>query len=633
MKAKLKKILIPFILMIIFNLSIYSAFNLNFGEGLHPHVGIIFISGLLFGPFGALGASIGNLICDLVRGYPLITALFSCIVTFGVSLFAYKVWYEPFRLRPEVTKPRLNNISNFILFLAIINVSASIYAILHQMIIPILHPNINNLIYIIGLRYWLNFINSSFIIGIIGIWLSRKIDFVDVPKKSEPPINKKFYTILGALIILSLTIVALTNYIYKFNPQIHIGETILITVLLYAYLTKPNLYELKEVKSHSTSEGIMNIFLLITIIIIIFGYLIGGNMDLINSVANILHLGIYEIEINIMLFIDSILVFFLIPSLGVLKYIEKKVIEPINKFSQIEGFIKEGEEIKSEGLIETYAEYSNENNEIGNLARSYTELITYNNHYIENIREIEGERERIKTELYIAERIQKEFLPTETLENEKCSINGYSEPAKEVGGDFFDYYEIDDDNIAIIIGDASGKGIPAAILSAITQNLIKQLVKTTEDPSKILESLNNQFCENNQETMFITLWLGIYNKNSNIIRYSNAGHNPPLIKENGEFKKLDIDAGIAIGLLDDFKYKTEETEIKEGLVLYTDGITDANNENRELYGENRLIEFLNNSDFNGNMINDVLENINEFTGDAEQFDDITVLLLRIKNDK
>ena len=132
--------------------------------------------------------------------------------------------------------------------------------------------------------------------------------------------------------------------------------------------------------------------------------------------------------------------------------------------------------------------------------------------------------------------------------------------------------------------------------------------------------------------MFITLWLGIYNKNSNIIRYSNAGHNPPLIKENGEFKKLDIDAGIAIGLLDDFKYKTEETEIKEGLVLYTDGITDANNENRELYGENRLIEFLNNSDFNGNMITELLENINEFTGDAEQFDDITVLLLKIKND-
>ena len=138
-------------------------------------------------------------------------------------------------------------------------------------------------------------------------------------------------------------------------------------------------------------------------------------------------------------------------------------------------------------------------------------------------RAIEGEKQRIKAELNIAEKIQKSNLPTESIENEKYHIFGYSQPAKEVGGDFYDYYELDEDNVAIVIGDASGKGIPAAILSTITHSIIKQLLKTERDPSKVLYMLNNQLCENNSESMFITLWLGIYNNKTNILTFSNAG--------------------------------------------------------------------------------------------------------------
>ncbi len=631
MKTKIKKILVPFILMLILNLSIYSIFNLNFGEGMHPHVGLIFVSGLLFGPLGALGASIANLICDLLRGYSLPISLTSWIITFGVSLFAYKVWYGNFKSRGEVTKPKLNNTTHFLLFIAIIIISAMIYSILHQKIFLIFSPDTSNLIYNIGFRYWLNFINSAFIMGIIGIWISKRIDFVDIPEKSEKPLNKNFYYAIGALLIISIIIVAITDYLFNFNQYVEIGETILIIVLLYAYLTKPNVCKVKEIDSHSTSESIMNVFLLVTIIILILGYVLSLDSNLIDSVLKNIPIDTNEIEISIMIFADLLLAFYLIPSLGVLKFIERKVIEPIIKFSQIESFIKEGDKIESEGLLKTYAQYSNEDNEIGNLARSYSDLVHHNNRYIENIKEIEGERERIKTELDIAERIQREFLPTETIENENYKVYGYSKPAKEVGGDFFDYYTIDDKNLAIVIGDASGKGIPAALLSVITQSLIKQKARATKDPSEILESLNNQLCENNPEVMFITLWLGIYNEKTNKITYSNAGHNPPLIKEDGVFKRLDIDEGIALGLLENFKYKTEETDIKEGLILYTDGICDANNENKEFYGEDRLIEFLNNADSNNNVIGELLDNINEFTNGEEQFDDMTVLALEKKN--
>ena len=627
MKANTKKIVVPFILMLVFNLSIYSIFNLNFGEGVHPHVGIIFISGLLFGPYGALGASIGNLICDLFRGYPPLISLSSFIVTFGVSFFGYKLWYESFKSRPAVTQPKLNNTVQFVFFLAIIVLCASLYSVLHQKIFLVLSPNLNELIYTIGLRYWLNFFTSSFIMGIIGIWISERIDFVDIPEKIENRINKKLYIIVGSLLLFSIIIVAITDYLFDLNQNILIAESIAIVILLYVYLTKPFVHEVKRITSRSISENIMNIFLLALLLILIFGYVLTSDSQLIDSVLKNLPIQTYELENDVMLFVNTIMVLYLIPSLAVLRYIEKKVVEPIVKFSQIEGIIKQGDKIESKSLIKTYGEYYHEENEIGDLARSYTELIYYNNNYIENIKEIEGERERIKTELDIAEKIQKANLPTETIEEEDYLVYGYSKPAKEVGGDFFDHYKLDDENIALVIGDASGKGIPAALLSSITQNLIKHLFTETRDPSKILKSLNNQLCENNPQAMFITLWLGIYNKNTDKITYSNAGHNPPLIYANGTFKELDLDKGIVIGVLEDFEYETEETYISKGMILYTDGITDANNNNRELYGEDRLIEFLNNHNFNENMINAVLENINEFTGDADQFDDMTMLMV------
>ena len=627
MKANTKKIVVPFILMLVFNLSIYSIFNLNFGEGVHPHVGIIFISGLLFGPYGAAGASIGNLICDLFRGYPPLISLSSFIVTFGVSFFGYKLWYESFKSRPAVTQPKLNNTIQFVFFLAIIVLCASLYSVLHQKIFLVLSPNLNELIYTIGLRYWLNFFTSSFIMGIVGIWISERIDFVDIPEKIENRINKKFYIIVGSLLLFSIIIVAITDYLFDLNQNILIAESIVIVILLYVYLTKPFVHEVKRITSRSISENIMNIFLLALLLILIFGYVLTSDSQLIDSVLKNLPIQTYELENDVMLFVNTIMVLYLIPSLTVLRYIEKKVVEPIVKFSQIEGIIKQGDKIESKSLIKTYGEYSHEENEVGDLARSYTELIYYNNNYIENIKEIEGERERIKTELDIAEKIQKANLPTETIEEEDYLVYGYSKPAKEVGGDFFDHYKLDDENIALVIGDASGKGIPAALLSSITQNLIKHLFTETRDPSKILKSLNNQLCENNPQAMFITLWLGIYNKNTDKITFSNAGHNPPLIYANGTFKELDLDKGIVIGVLEDFEYETEETYISKGMILYTDGITDANNNNGELYGEDRLIEFLNNHNFNENMINAVLENINEFTGDADQFDDMTMLMV------
>ena len=632
MKSKLKKIFIPFILMLIFNLGVYYlGIGKSFGLGYSPHVGVLLISGLLLGPYGAIGSVFGNFLCDLIRGYGLIVAVPSAIIGFGISYLAYKLWYEKIMNIP-ITKPRLNDTSHILLFFAIILICSTLYAVMHQKLIYLTIPNIADITDAIGMGYFLNFINSSFIFGIIGIWLSKKFNVYHVPEKSKKKLNKKLYSVLGWVLIVSTLVVLITGYTFKLDSIIVLAELIFLIVLLFAYLTKPFTSDILEISSNSIPESVMQRFFIMILILAIFGFIISSDEVLIAVVDYYVPLELEDIAISMLLIIDVVLLIFLIPSLSVLRYIENRVINPLTSFSQIENFIHENQKIETEGLLDIYSPYMEDDDEIGTLARSYTNLINHNNSYIENIREIEGEKERIKAELDIATRIQQANLPTEAIDKKQFKVNGYSRPAKEVGGDFFDYYKLDEDNLALVIGDASGKGVPAALLATITQVIIKQLLRHEKDPSKVLFELNNQICENNSEVMFITLWLGIYNKATHTLTFSNAGHNPPLIKHNNKFEYLMVDEGIVLGILEDFEFKKDEIKLKDAVVVYTDGITDANNKNDEMFGEERLINFFNNFKSDSDPILPLLDDINDYIGDCEQFDDMTLLYLKIKDD-
>lgn len=632
MNNKIKKILISFILMLVFNLGSYYLINgQNFAEGVSLHVGLLLISGLILGPYGAIGSVIGNGLCDLIRGYSPSSTLLSVIISFGISYLGYKLWYGTYKQRADVTNPKLNNTNNVILFLSIVLVCGILYSVLHGLLFCLVFPEIS-LYAIIEMRYFLYFINTSFIFGIIGIWISNKKNFFHIPKVSKNKVNEKLYHTIGCLLIISIVLTLIVNHFIQLNRYVMMIELMVIILLLYFYLKKPIKSNIIINSSKSILEDVMNIFHLTTLFIVIIGILLSYDHLLLTAIDQLLPLNKNEIMISIMILIDILLIIFFIPSIAVLKYIEMKVIKPTLSFSKIEKFIHKNEKIESDRLVDIYSEYINEKNEIGTLARAYTDLINFNNSYIENIQEIEGEKERIRAELYIANRIQEANLPIGAISNDNYVVNGYSKPAKEVGGDFYDYFEIDDDNLAIVIGDASGKGIPAAILAMITQIMIKQLFKHELNPNKILYLLNNQLCENNYESMFITLWLGIYNKNTNKLTFSNAGHNPPLIKENDKFKYLSCDTGIVLGVVEDFEFVKEELTLSNQIVLYTDGITDANKINNEMYGEDRLLKFFNEYKSEKNPINPLLKNISEFTQGAEQFDDMTLLYLKIKND-
>ena len=622
MKTKLKQIGISFLLIILIHVVLSSTNTWKLGL-LIPHIGLLFVLGLLFGPYGALGATLGSIAIDLFTNFSPIMIIPSAIISFATSYLAYKLWYLGYKTN-KVTKPRLNNINQLIIFLLSILICGFIYSTLHGNLAGILiNEKIKDEIFV---AYCLNFINIAFIFGIISIWISKKIDFIETPKISKKPANKKLYQALTCLLICT-SIISVIFLIIPVNKYIMLVNVILMSIFLFGYLTKPFKHEIIENNKNTVIEKIMRIFIIIILAIAVFGVL-----------TSILSYNFIEINLSFYKYIslmptliisDIVIILFVIPGITLLNYIDKNVIKPISSFSEIENFIEENEKIESDGLINVYSNYINEKNEIGTLARSYTELINHNNNYIENMREIEGEKERIKAELSIATNIQKANLPTKSIESDDYIVNGYSQAAKEVGGDFFDYYKLDADNLAIVIGDASGKGVPAALIATITQTMIKQILKHERNPSKALYSLNKQISENNTEMMFLTLWIGIYNTKTKKLTFSNAGHNPPLIKENKEFRYLDIDSGIVLGITENFDYLTQEITLKDELILYTDGITDARNNKNEMYGEDRLLTFLNK--FNdSDPIKALLNDVNQFSKDTKQFDDMTLLHLRIK---
>ena len=625
MKQKLKKILIPFFLMLAF-IAITESLDILMDFGIFtPHVGMLFVFGILFGPYGAIGSVMANIISDVYNGYNPIMIICSEIISFAISCLAYKLWYSSYRGH-EITKPKLDTTFHLGLFLSIMLICGTIYAVFHGEIFHLIYKS--PLEYIMQV-YLISFVNIAFVFGILHIWVSKKIDFIHTPKTLKKQFNKKLYTAL-LISLITVTVITTASYFLKLNNSIIIGELILLAILLFAYLTKPVQYSETESEGDSVVEKIMTMFLLTTLFIVVLGILQSFIPEA-RHIVNIDYIDNFLPAMPVIAFADIITILFFIPGFNIILYVEKKVINPIKSFSEIEDFITENKKIEAEGLVNLYSEYINETDEIGKLARSYTDLIKHNNSYIENIHEIEGEKERIKAELDIATKIQASNLPTKAIENENYIVAGYSKPAKEVGGDFFDYYHLDDGRLVIVIGDASGKGVPAALLATITQVMIKQILQHNQDPSKVLYSLNNQICETNSETMFITLWVGIYDRNTGKITFSNAGHNPPIIKDNDGYKYLKINTGIVLGIMEDFEFTNEEVTFSEEIILYTDGITDANNTQQEMYGEDRLLNFFNRHGADKNPIAPLLKDIDEFTDGEEQFDDMTLVYLKDKS--
>lgn len=212
-------------------------------------------------------------------------------------------------------------------------------------------------------------------------------------------------------------------------------------------------------------------------------------------------------------------------------------------------------------------------------------------------------------------------------------------PAKEVGGDFYDMFLIDENHLAILIADVSGKGVPASLIMMTAKSLIKNTALNSNSVENVFNIVNRFLCDGNTSNHFITTWFGILDLKTGVIEYTNAGHNPPVIysKKEDKYSYLKSNPNLILGIMDDTKYEKNKVTLAIGdkIFLYTDGVTEATSDKDELYGEKRLLDYLNNHKEESvtDTIKGVKQDIDSFIGTAEQFDDITMLELLLKEIK
>ena len=275
----------------------------------------------------------------------------------------------------------------------------------------------------------------------------------------------------------------------------------------------------------------------------------------------------------------------------------------------------------------------NRKNEIGTLADSIDSMEEEVERYIEHMTQLAAEQERMSAELNMASLIQRRALPTTTFpDRPEFSVRASMDPARHVGGDFYDFFLVDDDHLAMVIADVSGKGMPAAMFMMSVKIRLSTHLKMGEKPSEVLAGVNNDICEKDLDSMFVTVWIGILEISTGILTAANAGHEYPMVcKKGGDFRLFKDKHSFVVGGMAGMKYKEYELKLGKGdrVFLYTDGVTEATRSDEKLFGTERLEAALmdaGNASPQG-VIDKVKEHIAAFVGNAPQFDDTTMMCL------
>ena len=335
-------------------------------------------------------------------------------------------------------------------------------------------------------------------------------------------------------------------------------------------------------------------------------------------------------------FIARVAVYIIITELLILLLFNIMILKPVRKLQeQIRDYTKDKDSGDCEQAL---FDINKRNDEVGSLSRDVTDLTKEMDRYVKEIYDLAEEKADAEATLSVATKIQADMLPCAFPafpDRNDFDIFASMTPAKEVGGDFYDFFLLDDDHLAMVMADVSEKGIPAALFMVISKTLIKDQAQMCRSPKTILEEVNNKLYECNGEGMFVTVWLGILTLSTGKIVAANAGHEYPAIrKADGKFELVMDKHGFVLGTMKDMKYTEYEMELEKGgcLFLYTDGVPEATNADEQLFGTDRMIEALNKEP--GAAPSVILANVkkatDEFVGEAPQFDDLTMLAVTLK---
>ena len=620
------------------------------------------ILSILGGPLAILGFCIVELIYSIIIHHNIYLSL---LITFSffISNFAiWKIWYSAMNKHGHEI-PNLRNWHNLIkLILIFIAYTLITLILLSIMTMMVSSPYERSHLYI-TLDYFSIALPSGILLTIFSLTVANyfKIPAYTPKKQFKQILPKKIYGILllaffalGIYILYSIDVLSFlfldispsTTVVYN-HEYLIIGLVDLI--LIGIYLLKPydgDIFEIKsEIKVNLFNKihlFLFSIVILITLIILIP-----------------LHSMDFDMEYLIMDIIDissSYLMVMMIPILIYMYLLEKKVTNPINKLSKIVS--------KKITAREDYLEHKKNlnsikvNNEIQTLIRSLLNMENSLIEYMENLVKVTSENERYETELKLGSEIQNSMIPKDF--DEFCNgfdsedkydfeLMGYMEATREVGGDFYDYFKIDEDTIGFVVGDVCGKGISAALVMVKAMTLIENYAKECDSLPNVFHEVNNLIYEDNEEMLLVSSLLGKLNLKTGELTFVNAGYNPPLIRSKQEID--DNNAEIGQNQTNDFEYMADvndpvlshkkDTDYEphtirlnkgDSIFFYADGIIETRNEANEAYGKERLKNTLNeHKDENLSLILESIEkDIGNFNNHKEHLDDITMFIIKLK---
>lgn len=276
--------------------------------------------------------------------------------------------------------------------------------------------------------------------------------------------------------------------------------------------------------------------------------------------------------------------------------------------------------------------------EVARLASSFVVMNQELKTYMKELQETATARERIETELRVATSIQMSLVPKTFPafpEREDLDLFAIMEAAREVGGDFYDFFMVDDDHLALIIGDVSGKGVPAALFMAVTRSFLRAFFREEKNPGAILTRLNDELSQDNDSCMFVTIFCSVVTLSTGDCRYANGGHNPPfLLRQSGEVEEMPSSQGIALGAMEgiEFGESSFSLQLGDSLFMYTDGVTEAMDKSGNLFSEKRTVQELEKlcGKTCGQLLEVMRQKLSDFAHNAEQSDDITMLAFRFQ---
>ncbi len=313
-------------------------------------------------------------------------------------------------------------------------------------------------------------------------------------------------------------------------------------------------------------------------------------------------------------------------------FVQRNLLAPVGKL------VKFTDQITSSGNFHQQAIEMSTGDEIEDLANSFNYMLEELDRYIDNLAKVTSEKERIGAELSVASHIQSSMLPCifpAFPERKEFDIYASMDPAKEVGGDFYDFFMVDERHVAVVVADVSGKGVPAALFMVIGKTLLKDHTRPGVPPGKVFSDVNNLLCGSNSEGMFITAFEGVLDLVTGEFCYVNAGHEVPYICRKGEnFVPYRVRPGFVLAGMEDIRYREGNLQLEPGdrIFLYTDGIPEATDGKNEMYGSSRLEEALNchREKTPEELLPEIKRDVELFVKDAPQFDDITMLCLEYR---